>query len=281
MNVQKQYIVFTDLDGSLLDHFTYSWLEAQQAVQALFELKIPLILVTSKTLAETQSIAQELPGRYPMIVENGGSLVIPENYFDDLGDGESRHENGYIIVNLGVDYHQITDTLKKIRLEHDFKFTGFADMSVSDVIKHTGLGETEAALAKQRHSSEPFLWQDSDDRIRQLATILQSSQLGLTRGGRFWHAGGKTSKSIAINALLTYYLDNGYEQVCSLSLGDSENDTSMLQETDYGVIIQKHDGRYLQVEAKKNTLIKSKHPGPRGWNQAVLDWLDTMGLTHE
>lgn len=48
------YLVSTDLDGTLLDHHTYSWHAALPALQKCSELAIPVVLNTSKTLAEVE-----------------------------------------------------------------------------------------------------------------------------------------------------------------------------------------------------------------------------------
>jgi HAD superfamily hydrolase (TIGR01484 family) len=45
-------LVFTDLDGTLLDHHTYSFEPALPALNSLKEKNIPLIICTSKTRAE-------------------------------------------------------------------------------------------------------------------------------------------------------------------------------------------------------------------------------------
>ena len=46
------FVVFSDLDGTLLDHSTYSWKAAAPALAALRDRGIPLILASSKTSAE-------------------------------------------------------------------------------------------------------------------------------------------------------------------------------------------------------------------------------------
>ena len=77
-------IIFTDLDGTLLDHHTYRF---DAAVEALTELKfrsIPVILNTSKTAEESITLSIELDICHPVIVENGGAIVLPANYATDI-----------------------------------------------------------------------------------------------------------------------------------------------------------------------------------------------------
>ena len=46
-------VVYTDLDGTLLDHHTYAFDEALGAIKALKDRGIPIVPCTSKTRAET------------------------------------------------------------------------------------------------------------------------------------------------------------------------------------------------------------------------------------
>jgi mannosyl-3-phosphoglycerate phosphatase len=78
MGAAIEYIVFTDLDGTLLDYGTYSWNEALPALSRLRALRIPVVLCSTKTAAEMQPLARELRLEAPYIVENGGGIRIPQ-----------------------------------------------------------------------------------------------------------------------------------------------------------------------------------------------------------
>lgn len=69
-------LVFSDLDGTLLDHTTYSYAPARPALAALRARDALLILASSKTAAEMLPLHQELDlGEAPMIVENGAACL--------------------------------------------------------------------------------------------------------------------------------------------------------------------------------------------------------------
>ena len=74
----QRWVVVTDLDGSLLDHHTYSFEAALPALSVLKEEGIPLILNTSKTRSECQDLAQKLGLLTPIVVENGGGISFPD-----------------------------------------------------------------------------------------------------------------------------------------------------------------------------------------------------------
>ena len=82
MASKKKLLVVTDLDGTFLDH-RYNWDEAKPAVARLRELGLPLVLNSSKTVAEMEDLAMELGLQSPLVAENGGLLAIPN---DRTGD---------------------------------------------------------------------------------------------------------------------------------------------------------------------------------------------------
>ncbi|WP_257266835.1 HAD hydrolase family protein [Endozoicomonas sp. ONNA2] len=64
-------LVFTDLDGSLLDHDHYGWAAAQPALELLGEREIPVVFNTGKTLEEVLVIQRQMGIDQPFITENG------------------------------------------------------------------------------------------------------------------------------------------------------------------------------------------------------------------
>ena len=151
-------LVFTDLDGCLLDHFTYDYELARPALDQLKQSKVPLILSSSKTLAELAELSAELKLRTPFIVENGAGVVIPDGYFSTAVSGLVYHQ-GWWLKAFGPALSEILTTLHKIREENGFRFSGFSDMSSPEVADLTGLSLPRAEMAKQRLFTEPVMWQ--------------------------------------------------------------------------------------------------------------------------
>ncbi len=77
----KKLIIFTDLDGTLLDYSTYSFDAALPALKVLKEKNIPLVICSSKTKTEIEYYRKKLDNYRPFISENGGGIFIPKNYF--------------------------------------------------------------------------------------------------------------------------------------------------------------------------------------------------------
>lgn len=85
MQIEKTFMfVITDLDGTLLDHETYSWAEASEAKEMLASRHIPLVMCSSKTVSEIQTFRASLEINYPFIVENGGAVYLPPKSDQDV-----------------------------------------------------------------------------------------------------------------------------------------------------------------------------------------------------
>ena len=76
-------LVFTDLDGTLLDHHNYSFAPALQMLHRLNSINIPVIPNTSKTFAELIDLRQQIGLEGPFIVENGGRYLHPYSLFQN------------------------------------------------------------------------------------------------------------------------------------------------------------------------------------------------------
>ena len=76
MNKINNILVLTDLDGTLLDHYTYPSDAAFAATEQLKSRNIPIIPNTSKTLEEVQLISEELQLDGPFIIENVAAVWI-------------------------------------------------------------------------------------------------------------------------------------------------------------------------------------------------------------
>jgi mannosyl-3-phosphoglycerate phosphatase len=157
-----QLIIFTDLDGTLLDHDTYSWQAARPALDRINAAGIPLVLNSSKTAAEIESLRKELDNHEPYIVENSAAVVLPATW---QGAGEDK------VVHFGASREVLLSVLQRLR-EDGASFLGFADMSVEQLVEYTGLAPDMAVRAQQRHGTEPLLWQGSEDELKAFEAAL-------------------------------------------------------------------------------------------------------------
>ena len=75
----KKLIVFTDLDGTLLNHDDYDYRDALPAIRRLQSMSVPVIFTSSKTLDELQQLADEIDIHDPVIHETGCGISWPDN----------------------------------------------------------------------------------------------------------------------------------------------------------------------------------------------------------
>lgn len=251
-------LIFTDLDGTLLDRDTYSFEPARPALERLRRLGIPWILVTSKTRAETEFWRGALGNQHPFIVENGAAAVIPEGYF-----GPSTPSR----LEWGRPYAELVAALEEAARETRCAVRGFHGMTVDEVAAVCNLSPEQAALAKQREYDEPFELLDPS-REGPLVEALERRGLRVSRGGRFYHASGPADKGQAVLALKRLYEDRS-GPVTTIGLGDALNDLAFLRVVDIAVVVRSEQAERLMAELAGARL--TEQPGPAGWNAAVLE----------
>ncbi|QOY91356.1 HAD-IIB family hydrolase [Paludibaculum fermentans] len=253
-------LVISDLDGTLLDHDTYAWSDAAEALDLLKAKAVPVILCTSKTAAETRDWRLQMGLDHPYVVENGGAAFIPPG---QLGAGES----GQVVV-LGTPYRALVEALKAASLESGCRVEGFSDWSVERVAEVCEMPLERAALAKHREYDEPFVVVDAA-RERQLIQAIGARGFRTTRGGRFHHILGENDKAAAVRRLLELYRAH-YGPVETIGLGDGLNDVEFLKLVDHPVLIRSPRVETLRA-AVPNGRVTAK-TGPAGWNEAILEW---------
>ncbi len=261
-------IIFTDLDGTLLDAVNYSYEPAGEALETISELQIPLVIMSSKTKEEIELLRRDLRNNHPFVSENGGGVFIPEAYFP-FPVHYTRKEKDCLIVESGIRITKLTEFLDRVTREHAFPVKAFHSMSLKDVSRLTGLPMDLAAMAKAREYDEPFLFEGNEDQWARLKELVESEGLVLTRGGRFSHISGSNDKGTAVRILMDCYRRQ-YTDTLIVGLGDALNDLPFLRMVDIPVLIQRPDGTY-DSEIDIPGLYYASRPGPEGWNSAVLE----------
>ena len=129
-----EVVIFTDLDGTLLDSATYSYRSALPALELLQQKRIPLVFCSAKTRAEQETYHNRLGIFDPFIVENGGAIFIPQGYFPFPFD-QDKIIGRYSVIGLGMTYPEIRAILERIRSQMGVEFRGFGDMGPEEVVE--------------------------------------------------------------------------------------------------------------------------------------------------
>jgi mannosyl-3-phosphoglycerate phosphatase family protein len=270
-------IIFTDLDGSLLDHNTYQFEPARALLIALEKTGIPVIPTSSKTCVEILALRKKLANNHPFISENGAASFVPKGYFDALLTGS-------ILLN---DLHCFSDCpprqewlslLEILQNRYPNKFTYFHALGNEGIKQLTGLNNAAAELANQRDYSEPVKWLSGKQDQQQFIGEISNHGGVAQQGGRFITVSGDCDKGRALK-LVTQLYQNQYphQQITTIAIGDSGNDVSMLEAADYALLIPSlsHDYPLLR---RSDHVFKSTLIGPKGWNQGVATILQQLNI---
>ena len=254
-----RHLLFSDVDGTMLDADTYRWDEALPGIECARRYGVPIIFNTSKTEQETRLLGETLGINAPFSIENGGAVYVPPGTFDD-GEKEG-------LIPFGAPYPVIRAALDE--LASSFRFQGISDMSEKEVEAACGLPAGAMAAARERRFTEPLVWRDEPERLDEFAEQLRSHGLNLKRGDRFVHVMGTTDKRVALEHLVPRYRRQ-YPEVASVALGNGPNDLGMMDAADIAVVINNPGGRNIQYPGAR----VPEGTGPAAWSRAVQALLE-------
>jgi mannosyl-3-phosphoglycerate phosphatase len=272
MTTTRKFIIFTDLDGTLLDRETYGFEAARPALRSLRQKGVPLILVSSKTRSEMEFYRKRLDNYHPFISENGGAVFIPKGYFSSLFSYD-RETGDYFVLEFGTPYLRILEVLRSVEEETRIPLKGFSDFSAGELAAHCGMPLTEAECAKKREYDEPFLIQREGEQIDIVKRKIEEKGMAYSWGGRFHHLHGKNDKGKAVRILKELY-ENEFSSVQAVAIGDSLNDVSMFAAVDRPILLV--GGQDVLSYLSLDNLTTYQGQGPGAWNEAVLGVLNGL-----
>ncbi|WP_412776078.1 HAD-IIB family hydrolase [Thalassospira lucentensis] len=284
MQQTRTIAIFTDLDGTLLDHDDYRWDAARPAIERIRSLSIPLIAVSSKTLAELDHIQLNYGLFDGLIGENGGVISL-----------------GGEVEQPGPSSQTIDSARTAIKTAVNVPLGSFRTVPPEMIATETGLTLDDAIRAGQRHCSDPLIWQPSEQDIEIATDIASQFSLKLVKGGRFHTLCGPSNKGAAMKRMLERLVVSGRlgagdgdhdhdhdgdthatkPAITTIALGDSANDIPMLAAADIAVQIPPKRGIRSEPLLTHSDLRIAPYPGPEGWNAALQSILDQIINTNK
>lgn len=269
----RRVVVYTDLDGTLLDHDTYSWQAAAAQLDVLHAAGIPVVPCTSKTRSEVLQLRDELGSTDPFIVENGAAVFIPKAWgAAGLTALVSQDDSSFLRREFVAGRAHWLALLEAAFAAGGRVARGFSEMSSEEIAALTKLPQAQAVLAATREYGEPLTWLAPPEQRSAFLDYLSRHDAVILHGGRFSHLLGRTDKGRALQWLQCYFAAKWGERPISIAAGDSQNDAAMLEAADWALLVRSPSHRPPFVN-RSHRLRVSDDDGPAGWAQGIAEIL--------
>jgi mannosyl-3-phosphoglycerate phosphatase len=273
-------LIFTALEGALLDPLTDSFADAEEALSELERRKIAYVLLTSRTREEIDLIRRKMGHNHPFVTENGGGIFFPDGYFSLRIPGVVRTAR-YLSIAQGRPYAEVCEAFDDIAEECGVGVTGFHHMSLREIADNTGLRPRGAELARAREFDEPFYFTSADDKaIARFVEVARERGYDTRRGPMFWHFSANCDSAKAVRTLAKLFREATHIKLRLIGIGGSEQDLPWLRAVNQAILLpdSRESANPPSTPAQENkgqpvTVAMGDMPGPAGWNQAVLNLL--------
>ena len=252
-------LVFSDLDGTILDSETYSPAAARPGLLLLRKKGIPLIPASSKTFEEMCHVALDIGCDGPLIFENGGGIAYPS-------------DSGYFIREIGMNVDELLDGIGILTTMMENGIRLVRDMDINEIMERTGFDHSRAGMVKLRRFSLPFVPDGpalDQEQITRFNARLEKWGFHLTRAERFhYFTSLEADKADAMLEVVRYYRqEKGIEKITTLAIGDSMNDLPMLECADKAYLVRQNDGS--SIDPGFAGIIITEAAGPAGFTEAM------------
>lgn len=266
-------VVFTALDGTLLDSDSRSWEPAATAIQKLTDSEYPLVFCSSKTRAEQLAIQNEMGISGPLIVENGSAVFFPSGYFRDGVAGARPAGSTYgsaeelDVAELGIPSDRIRELLDEIRKETGLQFRRYSDMSVEELAETTGLDSERAARAAEREFSDTLEEHLSEAEWDDFILALAERGLACIEGERFTSVFSALTDEGRGVRLVSELLRREVAPIETIGIGSSADDVMLLDAVDRPFLVQQSDGSWAELDVEN--LEEVDGVGPEGFRMVI------------
>ena len=250
-------LIFTDLDGSLLDRDTFKFDEIKDYLKKLLSKGIFIIPNTSKTEKEILEFNNELGSNLPYISENGAAI----NGLDLLNSNLPKE------LILSRDKNNLINIFKKTvpeNLQNKCKWLSEMDKKKQSLI--FGLEDEKLKMALDRKYTIPFIFEGNKNEKNKLFRIVKSKGLALQEGGRVINLTDKVNKAKALQVFVRFFKKNN-KNVKTIAVGDNYNDLDMLKTSDFPCLV--FNDKFTLDEIPIKNLIITNKPSPEGWADVI------------
>ena len=257
MAKNNSIIIFTDLDGTLLNRDTFKFDSIKDYLKKLHSKGIKIIPNSSKTEKEILEFNQELGLDLPYISENGsvikGMNLINSNFPNEIILSRDKDEL------LKIFEKTVSENLKE-------KCGHILDMSKKRQVEIFGLTNNKLKNATKRKYSIPMLFKGNKFEKNELVKLLKTKSLTFQDGGRVQNLCDNVNKVKAMNKVLKIF-KKIQDNTKVIGVGDNYNDLEMLRNCDIPCLV--FNDQFKEDQINIENLIFSNQPAPEGWADVV------------
>ena len=258
MYLNSSILIFTDLDGTLLNRDTFKFDSIKIFLNELKNQNIIIIPNSSKNEDEIIEFNNEANFKFPFISENG-SIIHNLNYLSNEFPDK---------IMLAKNVHEIQNIFdKNINQDLKSKCKVISNLTISEQIEIFGLPENKLKQVFKRTCTIPIKFEGNNEEKLRLKNILLENGLDFKDGGRVLNLGDRINKADAMKKII-FMLKNKFKfKPKTIAVGDNHNDIEMLKISDIPCLVK--NDKFINKDLQIKNLIISKQTAPEGWVEIV------------
>jgi mannosyl-3-phosphoglycerate phosphatase len=268
-----RHLIFTALDGALLDSRDRLSPEAEEALFEVERRHVPLVLISSRTRAEIEPLRRKIGHNHPFITEGGGGIFFPDGYLN-VQIPDSQRIGRYLGITLGRPYQEVCEALDDIAEECKVGVAGFHHMSTREIAENLGLRSRDAELVRSREFDEPFYFTSNDENaITQFVDTSKERGFDARSGEPFWHYSSGCDIARAVRIVTKLYRDATRNKFRAVGIASEADNVSWLRAVDLPVTLRMESAHRPPLEAEGEDGADDateRAPSTSSWASAVL-----------
>ncbi|HEX2121808.1 MAG TPA: hypothetical protein VHL59_09215 [Thermoanaerobaculia bacterium] len=255
-------VVFTAVDGTLLDARTFDAGRSREAIRRLNAAGIPVVPVSVMTLDELVPIAAELGLQRAMVVEAGGAIARWSG-------------GGWEVEPCGPPAETLLDVVRDIEERSGANLLVYSALPEPEGARVSGRSGAMLQASQRRRFSEPFVIETGAAE----AVSRAAAEIGFSvrRGRRFLHLCRQCDEG---EAFMRIRDELGAE--VTVAVGGAAVDAEFLTLADVAVIVPGPDGEPdAELRAQLPHARIAPAPGPDGWAAAVDEAVESLAVSRQ
>jgi mannosyl-3-phosphoglycerate phosphatase len=262
MRVRATWMVFTALDGALLDVKTMAFEAARASLRRLRTDGVPVVPVTGRTFAEVRPLADALGIEDPVVIESGGGIA-------------RRAGSAWRMEGCGAGTKPLREAIPVIERRTGARLRLYSAMRLDEAAALSGLTGVDLRRSLQRNFDEPFVLDrgslaDVEEAARSLGLLVRT-------GVKFHHLSGPARKGAAAQRVRDEIAAACGVKPFVVALGYAPIDGEFLSIADVPILMPRRNGTPdpLLVAMFPEARIASA-AGPVGWATTIDEISDSL-----